>query len=149
MLRLASRSLAGGVRRGAALHQARRGLATKFSKDHEWITMDGDVGTIGITDHAQQQLGDVVYIDLPDIGAELVQDESFGAVESVKAASDIYSPVSGEVVEVNEALNDDPSAVNTAAETDGWMVKIKLSDPGELDGLMDAAAYAKFAEEGN
>ena len=91
----------------------------------------------------------MVYVDLPDVGSTLAQDDTFGAVESVKAASDIYSPVSGEVVEVNEALNDDPSAVNTAAETDGWMVKIKLSDPGELDGLMDAAAYAKFAEEGN
>ena len=126
-----------------------RSMSLKYSKDHEWIKMDGDVGTVGISDHAQGQLGDVVYVDLPDVGATLAQDDTFGAVESVKAASDVYSPVSGEVVEVNEALNDDPSAVNTAAETDGWMVKIKLSDPGELDGLMDAAAYAKFAEDGN
>ena len=124
-------------------------MSLKYSKDHEWIKMDGDIGTVGISDHAQGQLGDVVYVDLPDVGTTLAQDDTFGAVESVKAASDIYSPVSGEVVEINEALNDDPSNVNSAAETDGWMVKIKLSDPGELDGLMDAAAYAKFAEEGN
>ena len=126
-----------------------RSMSLKYSKDHEWIKMDGDIGTVGISDHAQGQLGDVVYVDLPDVGATLAQDDTFGAVESVKAASDVYSPVSGEVVEINEALSDDPSAVNTAAETDGWMVKIKLSDPGELDGLMDAAAYAKFAEDGN
>ena len=86
---------------------------------------------------------------LPEVGATLAQDDTMGAVESVKAASDIYIPVSGEIVEVNEALSDDPSAVNTAAESDGWIAKVKLSDPGELDGLMDAAAYAKFAEEGN
>ena len=121
----------------------------KYMPSHEWTKVEGDIATVGITDHAQEQLGDVVFVDLPEVGAVFAQHDSFGAVESVKAASDIYSPVSGEVVEVNEALNDDPSAVNTAAETDGWMVKIKLSDPGELDGLMDAAAYAKFAEEGN
>ena len=100
--------------------------ATPPLQDHEWITVEGDIGTIGITNHAQEQLGDVVYVDLPDVGSSVEKDETMGAVESVKAASDIYSPVSGEVVEINEALNDDPSNVNSAAETDGWMVKIKL-----------------------
>ena len=116
-------------------------------QDHEWITVDGDIGTIGITNHAQEQLGDVVYVDLPDVGSSVEKDETMGAVESVKAASDIYCPVSGEVVEVNEALNDEPALVNSAAEGDGWMAKVKLSDASELDDLMDADAYAKFCEE--
>ena len=116
-------------------------------QDHEWITMEGDVGTIGITNHAQEQLGDVVYVDLPEVGDTVEKDDTMGAVESVKAASDIYSPVSGEVLEVNESLNDEPALVNTGAESDGWMAKVKLSDPAELDSLMDADAYAKFCEE--
>ena len=109
--------------------------------------MDGDVGTIGITNHAQEQLGDVVYVDLPEVGDTVEKDDTMGAVESVKAASDIYSPVSGEVLEVNEALNDEPALVNSSAEADGWMAKVKLSDTAELDSLMDADAYAKFCEE--
>ena len=124
-------------------------MSRYYTEDHEWIEVEGEAATVGITDYAQEQLGDIVFVELPDEGTELEKSKDAAVVESVKAASDVYSPVSGEVVEVNEALNDDPSAVNTAAETDGWMVKIKLSDPGELDGLMDAAAYAKFAEEGN
>merc|ERR1719387_2472548 len=136
MLRLASRGLARNVSlRGAALQQSRRCLVTKFSKDHEWITVTDGVGTIGITNHAQEQLGDVVYVDLPEIG---------DTVESVKAASDIYSPISGEVVEVNEALNDEPALVNSSAEADGWMTRVKLSDASELDDLMDEAAYKEF-----
>merc|ERR1719331_2488249 len=147
MLRLASRGLARSVQRGAALQQTRRCLVTKFSKDHEWIKMEGDVGTIGITNHAQEQLGDVVYVDLPEVGATVEKDETMGAVESVKAASDIYSPVTGEVTEVNEALGDEPALVNSAAEGDGWMAKVKLSDTAELDSLMDADAYAAFCKE--
>jgi len=122
-------------------------LTTKFSKDHEWIKVEGDIGTIGITNHAQEQLGDVVYVDLPEVGSTVEKDEAFGAVESVKAASDIYSPISGEVTAVNEALADEPALVNSAAEADGWMTKVKLSDASELDSLMDAAAYEEFCKE--
>merc|ERR1719453_992249 len=129
------------------LLQSRRALTTKFSKDHEWIKVEGDIGTIGITNHAQEQLGDVVFVDLPEPGDTVEKDDTMGAVESVKAASDIYSPVSGEVVEVNEALNDEPALVNSSAEADGWMAKVKLSNPGELDELMDAAAYEAFCKE--
>ena len=118
-----------------------------FAQDHEWITIEGDIGTIGITNHAQEQLGDVVYVDLPEVGSSVEKDETMGAVESVKAASDIYSPVSGEVTEVNDALSDDPALVNSAAESDGWMAKVKLSDPSELDELMDAAGYEAFCKE--
>jgi glycine cleavage system H protein len=123
------------------------GRSTLRLQDHEWIKVEGDIGTIGITNHAQDQLGDVVYVDLPEVGDTVEQDETMGAVESVKAASDIYSPVSGEVTEVNEALNDDPALVNTSAEADGWMSKVKLSDPAQLDGLMDAAGYEAFCKE--
>ena len=123
------------------------GRSTLRLQDHEWIKVEGDIGTIGITNHAQDQLGDVVYVDLPEVGDTVEQDETMGAVESVKAASDIYSPVSGEVTEVNEALNDDPALVNTSAEADGWMAKVKLSDPAQLDGLMDAAGYEAFCKE--
>ena len=137
----------GGVLQRSAIVQSRRSLVTKFSKDHEWIKVEGDVGTIGITEHAQDALGDVVFVDLPEVGSTVEKDETMGAVESVKAASDIYSPVSGEVVEVNETLNDEPALVNSSAEADGWMAKVKLSDPGELDSLMDAAAYADFCKE--
>ena len=135
------------VTRGAVLQQSRRCLVTKFSKDHEWIKVEGDIGTIGITNHAQEQLGDVVFVDLPEVGSQVEKDETMGAVESVKAASDIYSPVSGEITEVNETLSDEPALVNSAAEGDGWMTKVKLSAPGELDELMDAAAYAAFCKE--
>jgi len=105
------------------------------------------VGTIGITNFAQDQLGDVVFVDLPELGSTVEKDDTMGAVESVKAASDIYSPVSGEVVAVNEALVDEPALVNTSAEADGWMAKVKLSDESELDGLMDEAGYKEFCAE--
>ncbi len=147
MLRLAASGAARGIlARGVAL-QTRRCLVTKFSKDHEWIKVDGGIGIIGITDHAQEQLGDVVFVDLPEVGAKVEKDETMGAVESVKAASDIYSPVTGEVTEVNNALVDEPALVNTSPEADGWMAKVKLSDAGELDSLMDADAYAEFCKE--
>merc|ERR1719353_2286742 len=116
MLRSLSRPLARSLSRTSALATTRRSLVTKFSKDHEWIKVEGDIGTIGITNHAQEQLGDVVYVDLPEVGTTVEKDETMGAVESVKAASDIYSPVTGEVIEVNEELNDEPALVNTGAE---------------------------------
>src|SRR5215212_1356743 len=112
----------------------------KYTKDHEWIELTADRGRVGITDYAQQQLGDVVYIELPEIGAKLKQGQSFGTIESVKAVSELYSPVSGEIVEVNSALKDKPEAVN--AEPHGsWMVVIKLTNPNESSALLDAAQY--------
>ena len=118
----------------------------KYSQEHEWVDVDGDIATCGISDFAQEQLGDVVFVELPDVGRAVSKDEEIAVVESVKAASDIFAPVSGEVTEVNEALVDAPETVNAGAETDGWMFKIKLSDAGELDGLMDADAYTAFSE---
>lgn len=119
----------------------------KYSSEHEWVSpaVDGVV-TLGITDFAQSELGDVVYVDLPEVGATYAAGDSIGAVESVKAASDIYTPVSGEIVEVNEALDAEPGTVNADACGEGWICKIKLSAPAELDGLMDAAAYADFCK---
>jgi glycine cleavage system H protein len=119
-------------------------MTAKFSKDHEWITVEGGVATVGITHHAQEQLGDVVYVELPKIGAQIVANASVATVESVKAASEVYTPVSGEVVAVNGELSGDPALVNRAAENDGWFMKIKLSNASELDGLMDQATYDKF-----
>lgn len=116
-------------------------MAVKYTEDHEWISVDGDVGTVGITDHAQEQLGDIVFVELPDVGKDVSKGDETGVVESVKAASEIYAPVSGEIVEVNEALADAPGTANTDPTGAGWFFKIKLGDPGELDGLMDEAAY--------
>lgn len=121
-------------------------MSTKYSKDHEWITMDGDIGTVGVTDFAQQQLGDVVFVELPDVGANIAAGGDAGVVESVKAASEIYSPVSGEITEVNGALEDEPGTVNSDPTGAGWFYKIKLSDTSELDGLMDEAAYKAFCD---
>ncbi len=116
----------------------------KYSKDHEWVRVEGDVGTVGISDYAQEQLGDVVYVELPEVGRAVAQNEEAAVVESVKAASEVYAPVSGEVVEVNQALEDDPSLVNGDPTGEGWFLKLRLSAPGELDGLMDDAAYADY-----
>jgi len=116
----------------------------KYSKDHEWITVAGGVGTIGITTHAQEQLGDVVFVDLPKVGRVVKANESVATVESVKAASDIYVPVSGEILEVNAELSGDPALVNRAPESEGWMMKVKLSNEAEVSELMDKAAYEKF-----
>jgi len=116
----------------------------KYSKDHEWVRVEGDVGTVGISDYAQDQLGDVVYVELPEVGRTVAQNEEAAVVESVKAASEVYAPVSGEVVEVNQALEDDPALVNGDATCAGWFLKLRLSAPGELDGLMDEAAYADY-----
>ncbi|HMF55735.1 MAG TPA: glycine cleavage system protein GcvH [Pyrinomonadaceae bacterium] len=117
-----------------------------YSKDHEWIRVEGDVGVIGITDYAQNSLGDVVYVELPKAGEPFGAHESFGSVESVKAVSEIFTPVSGEVVEVNEALQDEPEKVNNDPYDEGWMVKMRLSNPGEVDSLLTAAEYEDFTK---
>ena len=122
-------------------------MSTKYTEEHEWITVDGDVGTVGITDHAQEQLGELVYVELPDVGTSLDQGDEACVIESVKAASEIYAPVSGEITAVNEELADAPTTVNDAAEGDGWLFKIKLSDTAELDELMDAAEYKEFLKD--
>lgn len=117
----------------------------KYADSHEWVKIDGDIATIGISDYAQHALGNIVYVDMPEEGDEVSQGEDFGAVESVKAASDLISPVSGEVVEVNEALVDKPELINDDA-FGNWIIKVKMSDPSELDKLMDAEAYKKLCE---
>ncbi len=119
----------------------------RFTKDHEWIRVEGDVGTVGITDYAQSQLGDVVYVELPQTGKTVAKGHEAAVVESVKAASEIYAPVSGEVVEVNAALEGAPQTVNESPLGDGWFMRIRVADPAELDGLMDEAAYKKYLEE--
>ena len=116
----------------------------KFSDEHEWIRLDGDIGTVGITDYAQEQLGDVVYVELPQVGKQVKSGDEMAVVESVKAASEVYAPVSGEVTEVNETLSDAPETVNADALGAGWFVKIRLGDPSELDKLMDETAYSAF-----
>ena len=118
----------------------------KFTEDHEWIAMQGDIGTVGITDYAQEQLGDVVFVELPEVGAELSKGDEAAVIESVKAAAEVYAPIDGEVSEVNTALNDDPSLVNSDAEGDGWFLKIRVEDTSALDDLMDSEAYGEFVE---
>ena len=115
----------------------------KYSTDHEWISMTGETGRVGITDYAQQQLGDVVYVELPEVGRTFKQGEQFGSIESVKAVSDLFCPVSGEVVEVNAALDENPESVNKSAH-DAWMIALKVSNPAELSGLLDADAYSEL-----
>jgi glycine cleavage system H protein len=121
-------------------------MSVKYSNEHEWIRVEGDVGTIGITNYAQEQLGDVVFVDVPAVGRKVTRGESVAVVESVKAASDIFSPVSGEIVEGNAALADSPGDVNAEPMGKGWFFKIKLSNKSELDGLMDEAAYNTFVK---
>jgi glycine cleavage system H protein len=121
-------------------------MSRYFTKEHEWIEVDGDTATVGITDFAQGQLGDIVFVEVPEAGAQLSQGKEAAVVESVKAASDVYAPVSGEVVEGNQALVDDPALVNSAAEGDGWFFKLRLADNGELNGLMDASTYKAFCD---
>jgi glycine cleavage system H protein len=115
----------------------------RYSKEHEWVRADGAQATIGITSFAADELGDIVFVELPEVGAQLAQYGTFGVIESVKAVSDLYAPISGEVVEVNESLRDQPELVNNDPFGEGWIAKVQLSDPGELDGLMDAAAYGE------
>jgi glycine cleavage system H protein len=119
----------------------------RFTKEHEWLRVDGDLGVIGITDYAQQQLGDVVYVELPEIGKTVKKGDDTAVVESVKAASEIYAPVGGTITAVNEALGANPGLVNQAAEGEGWFVTLRLADHGELDGLMDEAAYKAYLAE--
>ena len=121
-------------------------MSRYFTQDHEWVDVDGDVGTVGISEYAQSQLGDVVFVEVPEAGKQLTKGADAAVVESVKAASDVYSPVSGTVIEGNAALADDSSLVNSDAEAAGWFFKLTLSDPSELDNLMDEAAYAAFVE---
>jgi len=118
----------------------------KFTEDHEWIRVDGDTGTIGITAYAQEQLGDVLYVELPPVGKQVEKGKEMAVVESVKAASEVYAPVTGSVTAINDKLSAEPATVNAAAMGDGWFVKIKLSNPAELDKLMDEAAYKKYVE---
>ena len=121
----------------------------KYTKEHEWIKVEGDTGTVGITDHAQQSLGDIVFVELPKVGAELKAGSSFGTVESVKAVSDLFAPVSGTVTEINNDLATSPEKVNSDAHA-AWMVKVNLKDPSEVNNLLSAADYEKFvAEEGH
>ena len=120
-------------------------MTTKYTEDHEWITVDGDVAVVGITHHAQDALGDVVFVDLPEVGRSFNQKDVAGVVESVKAAADVYMPVSGEVVEVNEALRADPSLANSDPLVGGWFFKVRLSDPKQVDALLDKTAYDAFS----
>lgn len=116
----------------------------KYSKEHEWVRAEADRAVIGITDHAQSELGDVVYVELPKVGGTVAQDEAFAVVESVKAVSDVYAPISGEVVEANNKLDDAPELVNESPYEDGWIAVLKIAEPSQLGGLMDAAAYEAF-----
>lgn len=117
-----------------------------YTKEHEWISVDGDVATVGISDHAQEQLGEIVFVDLPEIGKTLSKNDDMAVVESVKAASDVYAPVSGEVVEINDTLADEPAQVNDSPEDKGWFCKLRISDTNELRDLMDADAYQSYLE---
>ena len=119
----------------------------KYTKEHEWVKLDGDTVTVGITDHAQSQLGDITFVDLPAEGREIKQAESIATVESVKAASDVYSPVSGKISAVNEALRDTPEVINQSPHEGGWICRISVSDKAELGGLMDASAYGEYLEK--
>ena len=116
----------------------------KYTKDHEWVRVEGTTGTVGITEYAQGELGDVVFVELPAVGKKFVQGESFGTVEAVKAVSDLFSPISGAVLDVNKRIQDSPELVNKESFGDGWMIKISIDNPAELDALMDAEAYKKL-----
>ena len=122
-------------------------MTIKYTEDHEWLTIDGDIATVGITVHAQEALGDVVFVDLPTVGTDYAQKETAGVVESVKAAADVYMPVCGEVIAVNEALRDDPSLANTDPLGAGWFFKVKMADMSQLDALMDETSYTQFAQK--
>jgi glycine cleavage system H protein len=119
-------------------------MTIKYTEDHEWINVEGDSATVGITVHAQDALGDVVFVELPEVGAVFAQKDTAGVVESVKAAADVYMPVSGEVIEINEALRDDPSLANSDPLGAGWFFKVKLSNPSEIDALMDETSYTRL-----
>jgi glycine cleavage system H protein len=118
----------------------------RFTKDHEWVELDGDVATVGVTAYAAEQLGDVVFVETPEVGKAVKAGDNFAVVESVKAASDVYAPVSGEVVEANAALSDAPETVNASPEAAGWFAKVKVANPAEIDALMDRASYEAFLQ---
>lgn len=118
----------------------------RYTKDHEWVEMQGEHAVVGISEHAQEQLGDITFVELPEAGKTVAVGDSFAVVESVKAASDVYAPIAGEVVEVNGALEDDPELVNREAEAGGWFAKITPADPSAIDALMDASAYSEFVK---
>jgi len=118
----------------------------RYTEEHEWIRVDGDIGTVGITEYAQEQLGDIVFVELPEIGRQVEEGGEVAVVESVKAASEVYAPVSGEVTEVNEALNDNPALVNSDPAGEGWFFKLRIDDPNELEELMDPDAYKAYVE---
>ncbi|MEH6828498.1 glycine cleavage system protein GcvH [Parasphingorhabdus sp.] len=122
-------------------------MSRYFTDEHEWVEVEGDTATVGITDYAQEQLGDIVFVEVPEVGTELEQGDDAAVVESVKAASDVYAAVSGEVIEVNEALEDEPGLVNSSAEEDGWFFRLTLSDKDELGDLMDEKAYRAFVRD--
>jgi glycine cleavage system H protein len=122
-------------------------MTLKYTQDHEWVAAEGAQATVGITVHAQDALGDVVFVDLPEVGKTFAQGDVAGVVESVKAAADVFMPVAGEITEVNEALRADPSLANSAPMDAGWLFKVRLSDPAQLDALLDATAYEKFSSE--
>ena len=119
----------------------------KYSKEHEWIKLDGDTAVVGITQHATEMLGDIVFVELPEIGSSVVKDGNAGVVESTKAASDIYTPVSGEIIENNQAIVDDPAKVNSDPENEAWFFKLKINDKSEMDSLMNKEEYEKFSKE--
>ncbi|MBI2991516.1 MAG: glycine cleavage system protein GcvH [Deltaproteobacteria bacterium] len=119
----------------------------KYTKEHEWVLVEDRIATIGITEYAQQELGDIVYVELPEVGEKIVKDDPFGAVESVKAVSDIYAPVSGTVIEVNDTLPDSPETINDDAYGDGWMIKVEMSDADDLKDLMSAEEYAEYVDQ--
>jgi glycine cleavage system H protein len=119
----------------------------RYSKEHEWVLVEGNIATIGITEYAQQELGDIVYVELPEVGEKVVKDDPFGAVESVKAVSDVYAPVSGMVLEVNDSLPDSPETINDDAYGDGWMIRVEMSDVDDLKDLMTAEEYAEYVEQ--
>ncbi|PRD66085.1 glycine cleavage system protein GcvH [Malikia granosa] len=121
-------------------------MSLKYTPDHEWLNVEGDVAVVGITHHAQDALGDVVFVELPEVGTTFAAKDVAGVVESVKAAADVYMPVNGEIIEVNEALRDDPSLANTDPLGAGWFFKVKLSNPAELDGLLDETAYGELTQ---
>jgi glycine cleavage system H protein len=120
---------------------------TRFTKDHEWVSLDGEIATVGITNHAQEALGDIVFVELPEVGREVIAAEACAVVESVKAASDVYAPLAGKVTEINDAIDEDPSLVNSNPTTGGWFFKMKLSNPTAFAELLDEAAYNAFVEE--
>jgi glycine cleavage system H protein len=122
-------------------------MTTKYTEEHEWLTIVGDIATVGITQHAAEQLGDVVFVDLPAIGKKVEKGKDAAVVESVKAASDVYAPITGEIVEVNSAIADEPSKVNADPEGSAWFMKIKIADKSQLDSMMDKAAYDKFVNK--